>query len=350
MIRLLAFLFLALPCLALADDEPKTPKAKPPEGPLAEARQRWLRGNYEEARAAYEKLLDDEKLRGAAAIGVARTFHTVGEEPKALEAIEAALKKDDKDPNLLAARADLLFGMGRWDEASKDAEAAIKLKPDQFLAHWVRARLIRDTGDVKKADTEMRWFVRTYTQRENADKPITDPDDLLLIGLAGAENARWHSLSDQFRFLINDLYPDVLKFDPDDWRAEYQIGMLLLGKYNRPEANAAFDNALKINPNAAEAHVGKGMVALQQFETKDAESHADRALKVNPRLPSALRLKSDVLMLAGDVAAARKLLEKAKEVAPRDESTLARLAACARVQNKPDEVKADIAEVVQFNP
>jgi tetratricopeptide (TPR) repeat protein len=350
MIRLLAFLFLALPCLAFADDEPKTPKAKKPEGPLAEARQRWLRGNYDEARAAYEKLLDDEKLRGRAAIGIARSWQSVGDDAKALEVIEAALKKDDKDPNLLAARADLLFDLGRWDEASKDAAAAIKLKPDQFLAHWVGARLIRDTGDVKKADTEMRWFVRTYTQRENADKPITDPDDLLLVGLAGAENARWHSLSDQFRFLINDLYPDVLKYDPDDCRAEWHIGMLLLEKYNRPEANQAFDNALKINPNAAEAHVGKGLVALQQFETKDADTHADHALKVNPRLPSALRLKSDLLMLAGDLGGARKLLEKAKEVRPREETTLARLAACARVQNKSDDVKAIIAEVEKFNP
>jgi tetratricopeptide (TPR) repeat protein len=350
MIRLIAFLFLFLPCLALADDEPKAAKAKKPEGPLAEAHQRWLRGNYEEARAAYEKLLGDDKLRAKAAVGVARTYQSVGEDGKALGAIEAALKQDEKDPDLLAARADLLFGMGRWDDASKDAEAAIKLNSDQFLAHWVRARLIRDAGDVKKADTEMRWFVRTYTRRENADKPITDPDDLILVGLAGAENARWHSLTDQFRFLINDLYPDVQKYDPDDWRGEYQIGMILLEKYNRPEANQAFDNALKINPNAAEAEVGKGLVALQQFETKDADTHADRALKINPRLPSALRLKADVLFLAGDIGAARKLLDKAKEVRPRDETTLARIAACARVLNKPDEVKAVIAEVESFDP
>ena len=48
------------------DEEPKT-KAKKPEGPLAEARQRWLRGNYEEARAQFEKLLTEEKQGPAAA-------------------------------------------------------------------------------------------------------------------------------------------------------------------------------------------------------------------------------------------------------------------------------------------
>src|SRR5262245_14960596 len=173
MTRLLACLLLALPGLAFAADE-KAPKTKKPEGPLAEAHQRWLRGNYEEARAQYEKVLEDEKLRATGAIGIARTYQSVGETDKALTALDEALKNDARNPNLLAARADLHFGLGRWDEASKDAEDAIKLKPDTFLARWVRARVLRDSGDVKKADAEMRWFVRTYTQRDNADKPITD--------------------------------------------------------------------------------------------------------------------------------------------------------------------------------
>jgi tetratricopeptide (TPR) repeat protein len=353
MIRLLAACLLALPCLAIArdDDEPKTPpKSKKPAGPLAEARQRWLRGNYEEARQQFEKLLGEEKTRAAAAIGIARTWLSEGEHAKAVDAIEEALKKDESNPDLLAARADVLYQTGRWDEALKDADAAIKLDKDHFLARWIRAQRLRDTGDLTKADAEMRWFVRTYTKRDNDDKPIQDPDQLLLVGQAGAENARWHSLGDQFRFLINDLYPDVAKFDPDDWRAEYQIGALLLEKYNRPEAVQAFDNALKVNPNAAEAFVGKGAVALQQFETKDAESHADQALKINPRLTSALRLKADVLLLAGEVAEAQKLLAKARDINPREEPTLARIAACARIRNKPDEVATVIAEVEKFNP
>ncbi|HKB03487.1 MAG TPA: tetratricopeptide repeat protein [Gemmataceae bacterium] len=350
MFRLLTFLVLALPALAFANDEPKSPKAKKPEGPLAEAQQRWLRGNYEEARAQYEKLLVDEKDRPAAAVGLARTWLSEGGYDKALEAIETALQNDGKNPDLLAARANIRFHTGKWDEASKDAEAALQSKADHFLARLVRAQLLRDRGEVTKADAEMRWFVRTYTQRDNADKPIRDPDELLMVGLAGSENARWHSLSDQFRFLINELYPDVLKLDPDDWRAEWHIGMLLLEKYNRPEALQAFDNALKINPKSAEAFVGKGMVALQQFETKDADAQADAALKTNPRLTSALRLKADVLMLAGDIPGARKLLDRARAVNPREEPTLARIAACARVLNQPDAVKDVIAEVEKFNP
>ena len=344
MSRLLVYLFLFLPAFAIADDDEK-PKPKKPEGPLAEARQRWLRGNAAEARAAYEKLLDKTHAT-AAAIGVARTWLSEGNHEKALE----ALKKADGDADLLAARADVYLQTGKWDEAAADANAALKLNPDHFLARWVKVQLIRDQGDLAKADPEMRWFVREYTKRDNADKPIRDPDELLLIGLAGAENARWHALGDQFRFLINDLYPDVLKFDPDDWRAEWHIGLLLLEKYNKPEALTAFENALKINPKAAEAIVGKGTIAYQQFEMKEAEGFADQALQINSRLPSALRLKADVLIVGGDLGQARKLLDRAKAVNPKDEATLGRLAACARILIQKDDLKAIVAEVEAFNP
>src|SRR5262245_54935633 len=115
MTRLLAACLLALPCLAFArdDDESKTPpKSKKPATPLAEARQRWLRGNYEEARQQFEKLLGDEKTRAAAAIGIARTWLREGEHAKALDAIAEALKKDESNPDLLAARADVLYRTG----------------------------------------------------------------------------------------------------------------------------------------------------------------------------------------------------------------------------------------------
>ena len=147
MIRLLACLFLSSsPASPSPTTSRRRRRPRSRRRPLAEARQRWLRGNYEEARAQYEKLLADEKTRAAAAIGVARTWLSEGEHAKALAAIDEAIRKDEKNPDLLAARADIFYQTGEWDEASKDAEAAIKLKPDHFLARWVRAQLLRDAA------------------------------------------------------------------------------------------------------------------------------------------------------------------------------------------------------------
>jgi tetratricopeptide (TPR) repeat protein len=148
----------------------------------------------------------------------------------------------------------------------------------------------------------------------------------VLVALAGSENARWNNLSDQFKFILNEVYHDALKADPDLWPAEVQAGMMLLEKYNRPDANEAFDKALKISPKAADALVGKGQAALQRYDVKEAEGYADQALKVNPNHVGALRLKAEVYLIASDWATAESLLVKARTINPRDPLTLGRLA------------------------
>src|SRR5262249_53520291 len=94
---------------------------------LKEARQRWLKGNYEEAHSLYENLAKDAKLKATPAVGVSRCYQSQGEYEKALAAVDGALKDDAKSAELHARRAELLHFLGRWDEAEKAADAAIAL-------------------------------------------------------------------------------------------------------------------------------------------------------------------------------------------------------------------------------
>jgi tetratricopeptide (TPR) repeat protein len=319
------------------------------EPTLKEARTRWLHGNYGEAREQFEMLGKDAKLRPAATVGLSRALESEGEYDKALEVVEAALKDAPKDAALLARQAEVLYLRGRWEEAEKAANTAIDADKNQFLARWVRIQVYRDRGDLKKADAECKWFVRTYTQRDQNDDPIKNPEELLLVGLAGSENARWNNLADQFTFILQDVYADALKYDKDFWPAEYQAGMLLLEKYNRPEALASFDKALKINASAAEALAAKGVAALMRYEIKEAERLAEQALGINPKLPEALRLRADVHLSAADARAALKELETARKINPRDERTLGRIAACLILERKKDDLAALTKEVEKFD-
>jgi tetratricopeptide (TPR) repeat protein len=299
------------------------------DGPnLKEARLRWLHGNYEEARSLYEALAKEPQHRILATVGLSRTLQSQGEYDKALEVIDAALRDDAASADLHARRAEILYLRGRVAAALEASEKALASKPVHFLARWIRGQVARDRADFKAADAEFRWFVRTYTERSDKDDDIKDPEELLLVGLAGTENARWHNLSDQFRIILNDVYGDALRNDKVFWPAEYQAGMLLLEKYNRGEALDAFDKALAINPNAAEALVGKGLAALQKYEVKDAEMFAQRALALNPNLPEALRLRADIYLMIGDIPAAVRQLERAAQMNPVDERTLSRSACC----------------------
>jgi len=321
------------------------------EPTLKDARERWLKGNYAEAQELYEDLakVKEPGPRAAAVVGLSLALESQGEYDKALEVVESAVKGLAKEVALQARRAELLHLRGRWDDAAKAADAALAIDKDNFLARWVTTQIARDKGDLKTADTGCRWFVRTYSERSDKEMDIKDADQLLIVGLAGAENARWNNLSDQFQFILTDVYADAIKYDKLYWPAQYQAGVLLLEKYNRPEAMDALDRALIINPSAAPALAAKGVSALQRYEIKEAETLAERALKINASLPEALRLRADVYLATGDPASALKELRRAREVSPRDERTLARIAACLHLQRKKDDVAAIVQEVEKFD-
>jgi len=313
-----------------------------------DAQQRLWRGNYTEARGLFETLAKEPRHKIAAAIGISRTWQSVGEYDKALAVLGATLEDVPKSADLLAVRAELLYIRGRWDDAQKDAKDALTQDQDQFLAHWILAQLHRDRGDFKKAGEELVWFVRAFAKHEGS---LSDPDRILLVGLAELERARWDKrLLDQFQVVLNDLLTPLAKKEKDYWPAEYEAGRLFLEKYNYAQAFRAFDKALAINPRAAEVLVGKGVAALQRYEIEDAHQLAEQALQINPRLTAALRLRADIHMVAGTYEDGLKVLAKARDVNPREEATLARIAACYFLQDRDADFQALVKDVLKQNP
>lgn len=339
-VRVLAVLVLAIcPLWATADDVR-----------LIEARTRWLKGNGAEAKERYAALAGEPKHAVAAALGLSRVAEATGEYDAALKYVDEAIQTHDA-AELHARRAELLYARGRWEDATVSVDKALKLNDEQFTARWVQAQLLRDRGEDEKADAAYRWFVRAYVARNRANQDIKDPEQLLIVGMAGAENARRHNLTDQYRFILNEVYADALRAEPSYWPAELQAGLLLLEKYNKPQALAAFDKALAINPRAAAAFVGKGRIALQHFELAEADEMANRALAINPRLPEAVALSIDVALAAGDDAGAADRIKDALAFNPRDEGVLGREAALAALHPRTGAAVAEVTKRVKaFNP
>jgi tetratricopeptide (TPR) repeat protein len=318
--------------------------------PLEEAQIRLLKGNYAEARAAFLELSKQSDHRGAAALGLSRAYEAEGDNDNALSAVVTAIQTQSH-PDLLARHAELLYHRGDWDQAERIIADCLQQQDDHFHARWIRAQLWRDQGKYADADAEFRWFVRTYSARSRARQDIQDPELLVIVGQAGAENARWHHLSDQFRFILNEVYGDALKANRNYWPAEYHAGLLLLEKYNKKEALKAFDNALVINPRAADVLVGKGRLAMQSFTLAEAEALARRALEINPKHVEAQLLLADIAWIAGEFSIVEELLQQARAIRPRSESILARLAALEFIRSSGSDAEPALAaEVKKWNP
>ena len=248
-------------------------------------------GKYGEAADIYGPLA--EKGDPAAVLGLARCLSAEGKRDEAVGALEPAA---EGHAEIQAELARLAFERGDAKEAKARADEAIGLDDDQLLARWILAELARTAGQLDEAEAGYRRLVRFYN-----DHDVTQAESLRWIGLAAARYARWNRLHDQFSFLVNDLYPDALKLEPDYWPAHYEAGMLFLEKYNQADATRELQAALELNPRAAEVHVALARLAMAEREIDKAEASVARALEINPQLSSAWLARADLAWANFDV-------------------------------------------------
>ena len=243
------------------------------EPSLSAARNLYLGGNYAEAGEMYGRLAEKEPV--AAAVGQARCLAAVGKTDEAGKLLAAAAKNRPGAGAICAEIAILALDRGDYKQAEAEAQAAINSiksasRPGGGEMDSCQARC--RTGRLDEAQQIDKSLVDLY----NASDEIKDPDALRYIGLAAARFARWNRLSDQFHFLVNDFYPDILKLDKDYWPAHYEAGLLYLEKYNQTEAAGEFHAALAINPQAAEVHAALASLALQNYDLAKARASLKR--------------------------------------------------------------------------
>ena len=288
------------------------------ESDLAKAQKLLLTGKYAEAEELFRPSADRSP---EAALGLARCHEAQG---RTDEAVKVLGPLAEKHAELLAELARLALERGDVTEAKARSDAALHLAPEQLLAQFIRAELARASGRLDDADRGYNRLIGYYNGHD-----IRKADALRWIGLAAAQHARWNRLSDQFDFLVNELYPEALKLDPGYWPAHYEAGLLFMEKYNRADAVKELDAAKALNPNAAEVHAARAALALEEHDLDAAQASLRRALEINPRLLAAWHLTADLTWVNLRAEECLKVLqEKALPLNPVCEETLGRIAAC----------------------
>ena len=287
------------------------------EDETALARRFLLSGKYAEAVEIYERM----GTRSVdAVLGCARSHRAMGSRD---EAVGVLLAAKGEDADLETELAQMAFERGDYEAAQRHCERAVSLDPDQLAARWIRGELFRTAGRIDEAQEAYAGLIAHYGEHE-----VSSANGLRWIGRGASRYAEWNRLHDQFQFLVNEFYPDVLKLEPGYWQAHYEAGLLFLAKYNRADAAKQFKSALELNPNAAPVHVALARLAMIDHRFDEAESSVGRALEINPGLQSAWLVKADLALANFDLSGAIEILEKhAGPLNPVSEVMLGRLAA-----------------------
>ena len=345
-------LYLQVSSICLVGAEPKTAPSIPQLLKTAHAHQQH--GRYEEASEVYdqaEKQLADTTPQNAdfrvqILRGRIRIDSFTGNTAQALNRLKPALKEFSDRAGLHAIAAKLYYESGDYQNANTYVTRALILNSDEALAHLIQAHLLTEAGKIEEANEAYRWFVRFYNRAQPEEA-----ETLLVIAEGATQYARWNSVSQIFNFVINTVCPDVLKADPLAWQASYLSGFILQEKYNRPQAADELSAALKTNSQAAVVYAALARSAIEAREFDTSTELIDRALNINPRLREALLLRCDMQLINGQYDKALESANEAASVNARDQSVLARQAACyLLLDGVPDRETLELMFALPENP
>lgn len=131
---------------------------------------------------------------------------------------------------------------------------------------------------------------------------------------------RWRAEIDaRLRLLPYELaedYGEILRRDPNDRLARFNLGESLRNAGRLDEATRAFDAYLHDYPDDPDALTGSGRTAVLLGDDDQAARLLDRALELDPRQPEALQARAAMHMRQREWAKALPLLDRTIEVRP----------------------------------
>jgi Flp pilus assembly protein TadD len=126
----------------------------------------------------------------------------------------------------------------------------------------------------------------------------------------------------------------ALQLDPEDAKANYNLGLILTRKGRLDEAIPHFEKAVLEDPRFAEAHNNLGIALVQKGEVDDAIRHFQKAVEGDPKFADAHNNLGLALLQKGKVDEAVPHFQKALEVDPKQAQTYYNLGGALYMQGK----------------
>lgn len=174
-----------------------------------------------------------------------------------------------QDPDVAEAHALLAMCMtqdqDQWHDATREAERAIYLAPDQSLSHYALAAVLEKRNRLPEALAAAREAIRLdgYVAHYFA-----------LAASIEAQQLNWKS--------AHEIASQGLEVDPDDEGCT-TIRALSLERLGRTgDAMSEADAAVAKNPDSAEAHAMRGWAQMQSGQYRAAQESFRESLRLDP--------------------------------------------------------------------
>lgn len=184
----------------------------------------------DEADAEIEKVIKDHPDAASAYMLRAQMLTTQEDYKGAIAALNQAVRLEPENFRALLFRAELRLVSDDLKGAREDADAVLRTNPGLVIGYLMRARVRAADDDAAGAAEDLELVI------SNSPEPETD----WVLQLAS-----YYSLDERPRKAIQ-LITEVVKEEPENWRALRQRGDALLSIGKHKEAIADYEAALKL--------------------------------------------------------------------------------------------------------
>ncbi len=231
----------------------------------------------------------------------------------------AALRPQDASVRQSLAELDL--EAGRKEEALADAQAAVRVAPDDPVAHVALGRVYFAGAEEDKAAAEyekalklnpkegraylalgqIRFFQRRYAQAaENFQHAIQVSPNLgpAYAGMAQVLIQQGHSAA------ARSMLEKVVAMDPQDWESQYQLAVLLNAAGEVGSAAELLEKVTRLHPDFLPAQEQLVMGLVRRGDLKPASAKVDALIAEQPQAAEGHRLRALILWKQHDLEGA----------------------------------------------
>ena len=240
-----------------------------------------LSEKYREAIGELSKAVIENPRHVAAQISLGVAFHRVGEDDRALACYEAALKLDPKSAEAHYFRANILFNKGNVREAIEGYTTAIGLKPELIEAHVKPAPQDRLT-DYTASPTDIHRIAKPARRILELNKMVeANPRQASLFKDRAAEYERLGN----YEQAIAD-YSSSLEIQPKDANTLHSRGIAYeqIGQTDR--ALEDFQQASACDPSLSDLYINRGIDFAKSGNFRQAITSLTGGIRLAPKNPN----------------------------------------------------------------
>lgn len=322
---------------------------------------------WAEAETNFKKAVELAPKSADALITLGNFYQTRGRYPEAEQIFRRAIQNAPSDPGPRLSLAGLFLAENKMGQAEDYLRQSKKDFPGNSLGYCMLGNFYIQTNQMDKAlaeyaalyqehgkdQTVKRNYIQLLILKDRLDEARKLNDEILKAQPSDIDAQIYKAQIQIHGGKANDAIDTlqgVLKNDPENAVAHYQLGLTFDQIGNDSRAESEWREAVRLRPDIVEAHRALAGSAIHRNDASMLAQEADQIIALQPGAPDGYLLRGVAEIDRRQFPAAEKYLRQSLEKEPNNPSAYVQLGNLRMAEDQPVEAQAAYQQALDQDP